>query len=215
MDLRDRRRGDRRRVQGREDLGGRPAVLLAQDLLDLVESERADVVAQGRELVDIRLGQQVRPGGEELAQLHERGPEVLQDHPQPARPVLRRYPVAQRGPLDRPHHALQVQCRHHVLITIPHQRRQDLPVSRQVAEMSDRLADQTPSPSRSMGQGPALAPLDRRQNPAGSRPFTDPRPVAHETRSLADLVLQPTEASVKLSLMIEMANSDGFGKPLC
>ncbi len=120
---------------------GRPPVLLAQDLLDLVERERADVRAQRRQLVDVRLGEQVGPGAQELAQLHEGRPEVLQDQPQPAGPILRRDPAAQRDPLDRPHQALQVQRRHHILVAVSHQGRQDLPVSRQVAEMTDRLAD--------------------------------------------------------------------------
>ena len=48
VDLRDRGGGHRGRLELGEDVRGRPAVLLAQDRLDLVESERADIIPQRR-----------------------------------------------------------------------------------------------------------------------------------------------------------------------
>ena len=146
MDLRDRSRGDRRRVERREDLGGRPAVLLTQDLLDLFESERAHRRAQCRELGDVRLGEQIGPGAQELTQLHEGRSQVLQDQPQPTGPILGRDPGTQRDPLDRPNQPLQVQGGHDILVAVTHQGRQDLPVTRQVAEMADRFANHATSP---------------------------------------------------------------------
>ena len=198
-----------------EDLRGRPAVLLAQDRLDLVERERPDVVAQGRELVDVRLGEQVGPGAEELAQLHERRPEVLADHAgagapgpgagrrRPARPARSAGP-APRGAAPPPR---------------PDSR--NAPGSPGSAGIAAGRGDGRPSrgsratPSRSRSQDSAPAP----PIVAGTRPGHG-RPPAHGPidaglRPLPIFVLQPIDVSVKLSLMIEMAKSDGFGKPLC
>ncbi len=147
MDLRDRRGRHRNRVDRREDFRRRLPVLLAQDLLDLVKRERTDVVAQAGQLVDVRLREQVRPGAQQLSQLHERRPQVLADQPEPTCTVLRRDAFPQRHPLDRPHQALEVQGRDHILIAVPHQGGQNLPVTWQVAEMSDRFSNHAARPS--------------------------------------------------------------------
>ena len=102
MDLRDRGRGHRLRVDRGEDLVGRAAVLLGQDRLGLGERERPDVVAEGGQLGRVGLGQEVGAGAQQLAELDEGRPEVLADHPQPPGPVVRRDVVAQGDALDRP-----------------------------------------------------------------------------------------------------------------
>ena len=129
------------RVDRGEDLAEGAAVLLGQDRLGLGEREGPDVVAERGELGGVGLGEEVGAGAEHLPELHERRPEVLADHPQPARPVLRRGVVAQGHPLDRPHDPLQVERRDDVLIAVAHQRRQDLAIAGQVAEMADGFAE--------------------------------------------------------------------------
>ena len=123
------------------------------------------------QLVGVGLGEQVGPGAQELAQLHERRPEVLADQPEPARPVLGRDVVPQRDPLDRPHQPLEVERRDHVLIAVPHQGRQDLPVARQVAEMADRFSNHATTPFSGDGarDRPQPRPDRSRQRPSGSR----------------------------------------------
>ena len=120
----------------------RPAVLLGQDRLDLGERERPHVVAQGRQLGRVGLGEEVGARAQELAELHERRPQVLADQPEPPRPVLRRHVVPERSPLERPHQAFEVKRRDDVLIPVPDQARQDLAVPRQVAEMADGFTNQ-------------------------------------------------------------------------
>ena len=105
----------------REDLRRRPAVLLGQDRLGLGERERPDVVAERRQLGRVGLGEQVGPRAQELAELHERRPEVLADQPEPPRAVVRRDVVPQRHPLERPDEPLQMEGRDDVLIAVTHQ----------------------------------------------------------------------------------------------
>ena len=184
---------------------GRPAVFLAQDRLDLVEWERADIIAQRRQLVGVRLGEQVGPGAQQLAQLHERRPQVLADQPEPARPVLRRDVVPQRDPLDRPHQSLQVERRDHVLIAVPHQGRQDLPVARQVSEMTDRFSNHAHIPSQAMQGRPSGRPA--RPDPSRDRLAAVPiparaRPSPGHARPSSSC--SRVDDLVKLSLMLEM-----------
>jgi hypothetical protein len=102
VDLRDRGRGQRLRVDG-EELRGRAAVLLVQDRPGLGERERPHRVAQQRQLAGVRLRQDVGPGAQDLPELDERRAQILADQAEPPGPVVRRDVVAHRGPLDRPH----------------------------------------------------------------------------------------------------------------
>ena len=81
VDLRDRRGGQRFGLDRGEDLGSGSAVLLGQDRLGLGERERLDVVAELGQFGDVRLGQEVGPGAEDLPELDEGRPEVLADQP--------------------------------------------------------------------------------------------------------------------------------------
>ena len=168
VDLRDRRRGDRLRVDRGEDLQRRPAVFLGQDRLGLGIGEGPDVVSEAGQLGGVRLRQEVGAGAEHLAELHEGRPEVLADHPQPLRPVVRRRRLLPppRRPFDRPHEPVQMQRRDHVAESVTDQRRQNLAISRQVAQVADGLSEQrrfTPRPFESRGPSPCPPSL-----PAGS-----------------------------------------------
>ena len=121
VDLRNRGRGDRDRLDGNEDFGERARVFLDQDRFDLVERKRSDVAPQRRQLVRIGLRQQIGSGAEQLPQLHESRPQVFADEPKSARPVLGGNIMSQRNPLDRANNSLEVQRGHHILITVSHQ----------------------------------------------------------------------------------------------
>ena len=72
MHLADRGGGDRLLDELDEETLDRLAQLLVDDLLDLGERERTDVVLKLSQLDDDVRGHDVRPGGEKLAELHER-----------------------------------------------------------------------------------------------------------------------------------------------
>ena len=69
--LPERGRGERAVVEGREDLGEPDAELGADDLLDLLERERLDLVLEPGQRLDVRRREQVDAGGHQLAELHE------------------------------------------------------------------------------------------------------------------------------------------------
>ena len=149
-----------------EDLGGRPAELLEEDRLDLGERERLDVVAELGELGGVGLGQEVRPGAEDLAELDEGRPEVLADQPKSLGPGMRRGLVAQGRALDRADDLVEVERGDDVAISEADQARQDLAVAGQVAEVADGFADQADSALGSIGFGFGT----------GSRARSRPRP---------------------------------------
>ena len=140
MNLGDRGRGHRLRIEREENLGQRRAVILGQDLLDLDERKRPHVVAQRGELVGVGFGKEVGPGAEHLAELDECRPEVLADQPQPARPILGCRVHTQRHPLDRPDDPFQMERGDHVLVAVPDQGREDLSVAGKVSKMADRFS---------------------------------------------------------------------------
>ena len=70
--------GDGDVVERRESLVEPHAQLGAHDLLDFFVGERGDMVLKARERLEVGQGQEVGAGGEELAQLHERGTELLE-----------------------------------------------------------------------------------------------------------------------------------------
>ena len=88
----------------------------------------------------VGLGDDVGTGAEDLPELHERRPEVLADQPQPAGPVLRGGLGSRGHPLDRPDDPLEMERRDDVVIAVSHQRREDLPIAREVPEMADGFA---------------------------------------------------------------------------
>src|SRR5262249_231138 len=67
---------------------------------------------------------------------------IFANHPKPAGSVLRGNVTAERGPLEGTDDPLQMQCGDDVLVSLTHQRRQDLAVSRKIAEMTDGFASQ-------------------------------------------------------------------------
>ena len=69
---------ERSGVELGEGLRDPDAQFLGDDSFDLREGERLDVVLQARERVDVGDGEQVRARREELAELDERGPELLE-----------------------------------------------------------------------------------------------------------------------------------------
>ena len=76
--LPDRRGCDRRRVEGAERALERQAELGLDDLLDLLERERPHVVLQRAKLGDDVRRHDVGPRRENLAELHERRPELVE-----------------------------------------------------------------------------------------------------------------------------------------
>ena len=96
MDLRDGRRGDRLGVELREEGVERPAELGLDRAADLVETERRHLVAQPRELVDERAGQEVAARRRDLPDLDERRAEPRADVDQ-RRAERARHPVPDAG----------------------------------------------------------------------------------------------------------------------
>ena len=79
MDLGDRGGSERLGLEAREQLG--PEVL-AHDLLDLRERERRHLVHELPQLLDVDIREQVRPRGEQLAELQVGRAELLERLPE-------------------------------------------------------------------------------------------------------------------------------------
>ena len=80
VDLRDARAGERQLLEHREDLLHRPAKLRLDDGTDIGKGHRRDIVLKLLELLDDVVGDQIAAGGEDLAELHEGGAELLEHH---------------------------------------------------------------------------------------------------------------------------------------
>ena len=93
MHLADGRGGDRLLDELDEEPLDRLAQLLRDHLLDLGERERADVVLELSQLDDDVRRHDVRPRGQELAELHERRPELVERLPQAPTALGRRVAV--------------------------------------------------------------------------------------------------------------------------
>jgi hypothetical protein len=78
VDLAERGGGHRHGLEVGERLGHAGAELGVHDPLDVLEGERLDLVLEAGEGGEIGRRQHVGPRGEQLAQLHERRPELLQ-----------------------------------------------------------------------------------------------------------------------------------------
>ena len=100
--LADRRRRHRRLLERREQLLDRQLELLADDPLDLREREGGDVVLEGAQLGDDVRRDDVRPGREQLAELHERRPELVEHLAQVTPPLGRRRLRVERRLRPRP-----------------------------------------------------------------------------------------------------------------
>ncbi len=141
MDLGDRGRGQGLRVDPGEKGIGR-AEFLAENRLGLLEREGADLVPEEAQLLDIGVWQEVRPGAEQLAELHEGRPEILADHPEPLGAVGRRdVLMAERDVLQWADKPLDMDGRDDVLIAVADQGRQDLPVPGDVSEVADGFSE--------------------------------------------------------------------------
>src|SRR6478735_710231 len=91
MDLRDRRRGQRLAIEGREHARQGTAQVRLDDLAHDGEPLGWDLVAAALELVHQLVGEQALAGGDDLAELDVRGPEALGGDAHPAgQPGLRR-----------------------------------------------------------------------------------------------------------------------------
>jgi hypothetical protein len=75
VDLRNRRCGERLRIDLREEVA---VELFVQHLLDLRERHRRYLVDEPRQLLDVDIGKQVRPRREELAELDVRRAELFE-----------------------------------------------------------------------------------------------------------------------------------------
>ena len=102
--LTDRRRRERLPVELREHRLDRGAELVFEELLDLGPVGRRDVVLQQPELVDHGRGQQVGPCRQDLAELHEHVPGVLEraPHAHRHRARARRSASSSASPRDLP-----------------------------------------------------------------------------------------------------------------
>ncbi len=78
MHLAEGRRGQRLLLELREEVPEPTAELGLDDLLDIGERERLRVVLQSGERGGVRRRQQVEPGREQLPELDEGGPELLE-----------------------------------------------------------------------------------------------------------------------------------------
>ena len=76
VDLPEARAAERLRIELREQLADARAELLLDDLLDLGEGNRIDVVLEMLQLVDVGLGQEIGPRGQHLAELDVRRAEL-------------------------------------------------------------------------------------------------------------------------------------------
>jgi hypothetical protein len=101
VDLRDGGGRDRSRVDAHEDV----AEGLADDRLELGERHRRHLVDEAPELLDVDVGQEVRPRREELPQLDVRRAQALEGEPEVARALARRRPLADDADLAQ--HAKQ------------------------------------------------------------------------------------------------------------
>ena len=91
MHLADRPGGERLGIDAREHVLPRHAKLLLHDGDDLFLGHRRHVVLELRELGDELGRQQVGPRGEDLAELRERRPELLERRAQALRALLERH----------------------------------------------------------------------------------------------------------------------------
>ena len=78
VDLRDRRRADRHRVDLRVDVGHRPFEAAGDLRLDRREGHRRQAVLQRQQVARRLLADEVGPGGERLAELDRRRADVLE-----------------------------------------------------------------------------------------------------------------------------------------
>ena len=123
VDLGDGGRRERRGIEAREELRDRPA----ERGLDARLGERAvegrDAVLELRELVGDVGRQQVAPRRDDLAELHEDRPEVLERAPQAlaARAAAAREPGPGRQPEDEAQRAVEVGRAHVVVEPVAHQ----------------------------------------------------------------------------------------------
>jgi hypothetical protein len=101
VDLRDRGGRDRLRVDTREDV----AEGAADDRLELRERHRRHLVDEPAQLLDVDVGQEVGPRGEELPQLDVGRAEALEGEPEVARALARRRALADDA--DLPQHTEQ------------------------------------------------------------------------------------------------------------
>ena len=108
MDLGDRGRRERFRIEPRERVG---AEVVPDDPLDLRKRKRRHLVHEPAELLDVDVGKQVRPRREQLAELQVRRPELLQREPELDRAFARRGPHADDAELAE--HAQQAPAARH------------------------------------------------------------------------------------------------------
>jgi hypothetical protein len=74
--LAEARRGERLVIERLEQLADPSAELLLNDLLDVGEGNRADVVLEVLKLLDVRLGNEIGSRRQDLPELHVRGSEL-------------------------------------------------------------------------------------------------------------------------------------------
>jgi len=92
VNLSDRRGGDGTLLEVREQLSDREAEILLDDLLDVGEGERADIVLKAAELGDDVGREHVGPCRQQLPELDEGRPELV-EHLAQVLPALRGLPV--------------------------------------------------------------------------------------------------------------------------
>ena len=103
---------------------------------------------------------------EHLAELHEGGPKVLADQPQPAGPVVQRRLDTRRHSFDGTNDPFQVQGGDDVVVAVADERRQDLPVAGKIAEMADGFTQQGITAFTSKRSLPACRSVSRDPQPA-------------------------------------------------
>ncbi len=77
--------------------------------------------------------------------------------------------VSQRNSFDRANNSLEVQRGDHILITVTHQARQDLPIAREISDMTDGFSNHgdiafAGATERSVGRLPPTDSLARSRN---------------------------------------------------
>ena len=100
VNLAERSRRERLRLEALEHLAHVASQLLAHHPLGHARRQRRDLVGERGDGAEIRLGQDVRPGGEHLRQLDEGGSELGERAGQPLGPAAVALGVAAPGPSE-------------------------------------------------------------------------------------------------------------------
>lgn len=133
VDLPDRGRGERRRVEAREDFFDRSSELLDDDVPNDLGRDRRRLVLKMRELAEVLGGQKIGAGRENLAELNERRAQLAEGHPQAERrPFVADGHAVADQPSGKRQEPLQTDDAHDETQAVAHQHLGNLAISLQM-----------------------------------------------------------------------------------